>query len=172
MKKAGWIASIAAGVVLVGGGAWGATTLAAEPTTSAGGVSDTAAPVEPEPSATPEATPTPTVEATPEVEHSDLEQLFIDWARPLANGYIADIPGLDEMSDDELLSAIDAACEAQGSEATDIVVEMPATDERGHLENPSPEAYASKDLNLLFIQAAQLGPDPSAADPVSYCDDM
>lgn len=168
MKKAGWIATVATGVVLVGGGAWAATTLPVNDE-GAAAVVETAAPT-PEASATPEATPT--AEPTPEVEHSDLEQLFIDWARPLANGYIADIPGLDEMSDDELLAAIDAACKAQGSEATDIVVEMPATDELGHLENPSPEAYASKDLNLLFIQAAQLGPDPSAADPVSYCDDM
>jgi len=110
------------------------------------------------------------------IKHSQLTQaktaLPMRKARPLANSYIANIPELDEMSDEELLTAIHVACEAQDSGEADIVVEMPETDELGHLKNPSPEAYAAKDLNLLFIQAAQLGPDPSAAEPISYCDDM
>jgi len=180
MKKAGWMATVAAGVVLVGGGAWGATMLAVsdEAEVAAAPISPTpevsatpTAEATPAPTATPTVEPTSEVTETPEVEHSELEQLFIDWARPLANDYIANIPGLDEMSDEELLAAIDLACETQGSEETDIVVEMPATDEYGNLENPSPEAYASKDLNLLFIQAARLGPD-GATGPQSYCADM
>lgn len=134
MKKAGWIATVAAGVVLVGGGAWGATTLAALPTTSAGGVSDTAAPVEPEPSATPEATPTPTVEATTEVE-SEAAQ-FAAYIRP----FLA--PLEFHPTDDEVADALSATCEAEAageSDATDPI---------------TPFVDADAQANQIFVDAA------------------
>ena len=177
MKTSGWVASAIGAVVLVGGGIWGVNALTASDDGTVTAVEETQAPTEtPEPVETATVEPDESVEPAPEEtvtpEYTELEQLFVDWARPLANSYIANIPELDEMSDEELLTAIHVACEAQDSGEADIVVEMPETDELGHLKNPSPEAYAAKDLNLLFIQAAQLGPDPSAAEPISYCDDM
>lgn len=107
MKKAGIIATVAAGVVLVGGGAWGATTLAAQPTATSETRIITAAP---EASATPEATPTPTVEAAPVVIESSApvedptlamtnEEKFVYFAGQDVRGWGIDI------TDDELMTA-------------------------------------------------------------------
>lgn len=77
MKKAGWIATVAAGVVLVGGGAWAATTLAVSDEGTAA-VVETTAPT-PAASATPEATPT--AEVTPEVTYTADESELLDLIR-------------------------------------------------------------------------------------------
>jgi len=124
MKKAGWIATIAAGVVLVGGGAWGATTLAAQPTGDSQIYIDNAAP---EASATPEVTPTPTVEPTPEVTESPAlsadEDLFLSGARDAAI-----VDGLD-ISDEELLAGGYRACD---------MIAAAGTTELGHEERAVP----------------------------------
>lgn len=78
MKTSGWIATVAAGVVLVGGGAWGATTLAAQPTGDSQIYIDNAAP---EASATPEATLTPSAEPIPEVEYTADESELLELIR-------------------------------------------------------------------------------------------
>lgn len=75
MKKAGWIATIAAGVVLVAGGAWGATTLASNPEM------EQTAPYTSEATATPEPTGTPTSEPTPEVTYTADESELLELIR-------------------------------------------------------------------------------------------
>lgn len=115
MKKPALIATIATGVVLVGGGAWGATMLAADDEPA--GVE--AVHVSDAPSATPE--PTPTLEPTPEVtetaepELSADESEFIYGARQKVAGYV-------EITDPDLLAA-----------GYDICAEMDAW------EQPAPE---------------------------------
>ena len=169
MKKAGIAAIAAAGIVVLGGGAWAATTLPVNDEGTAA-VVETAAPT-PEASATPEATPT--AEPTPEVEHSDLEQLFIDWARPEVSSYVENIPDIDTMTDEELLDALYAACTALEAPIPehniDVIGGMPDLDDYGNLTSPSPEGYARLNLNELFVGAARLGPD-GATGPQSYCD--
>lgn len=180
MKKAGWIATVAAGVVLVGGGAWAAATLAVSDEGTAA-VVETAAPT-PAASATPEATPTPTAEPTPEdtptptleavetpapveelapVEETPQDpkpappltedQIFLQWANEWMAHY-----GM-QMADADMLAALNRACGivASGSEERAIPVE---------LDNEY------NDINTLFIGAARNGYFTDGNAPASYCD--
>ena len=175
MKKAGWIATVATGVVLVGGGAWGATMLAVS---DEGSTTATAVTPTPEPIVTPEVTPTPSVEPTPTptptptpevvetpapvvteepapepVEPAPLteDQIFLQWANEWMAHY-----GM-QMADADMLAALNRACGivASGSEERAIPVE---------LDNEY------NDINTLFIGAARNGYFTDGNTPASYCD--
>lgn len=161
MKKPALIASITAGVILIGGGGWAATTLATNDEGSTTAV-ETPAPTNettPEPTVepTPDVTPTPTVEPTttptPEPTYSDEERIFLDWATPLLAA--EDV----QMAEDEMLGYLYAACEEiAAGDNFPYVVPTEIDDESGT-------------VNSVFRGGAKNGYGPEiTGEAGSYCD--
>lgn len=176
MKKTGIIAIATAGIVALGGGAWAVTTL---PASSDGTVAS--APVETseptvtptvEPSVTPEPEVAPTVEPTSAPTEpaaiDEIDDIYLPWARENYDWYVRTTPTLPEMTDDELIMALDVACGSliDGDVPPDLSV-VPGFDTAADLD---PETWEDE-ANRMFTSAAEIGYGPNiTGEAGSYCD--
>lgn len=160
MKTSSVVASIAAGVVIVGGGIFAVQALTADPGGEAHTIDDYAhSDVTETPEAVETATvePDETVEPAPEEtvtpEYSESDQIFLDWAQ----GILA-YDGL-EVTDTDLLMYLDKAC-----------AEYAAGNERPNVY-PAELDTEFGDVNLIFIGAVQDGYGPGLTGTAgTYCD--
>lgn len=166
MKTSGWVATITAGIVILGGGAWAATTLPASDEGEVAAVEET-----PTPTPTIEPSVTPTPEATPTSELSGSDAIFVEWANPLLS---AIGPPYSEMSDAEMLGYLRQACAIESSGSDEAIFPgSPEPDEHGTIDydNVTPDQIASRDANKVFLGAARLGYSSNGISTnESYCD--